>query len=412
MTVGHGQSLWHVRDFRTFMLGETVSEFGGTVGSFALPLAVLIATGSALHAGLTSASAVAGSILCSVVAGAWVDSHSRRNVMSWTVAVRVLTWTTMGVCLSTKGFQLQVFIPVAFLGGAASALFNSAQAGALKEIVAPQDFPRAVAAIDGRNAAADLAGAPVGGVLIGFGAYVPALFNALSFLASFVAIRLIRADLGTPSLPDLRTVMQRVGDGYRYVWSRVEYRSLVSQAILSNFGNIAFTFALILILQQDRQPTWAIGLVTTGTAASGLIGALLAGRIVARYRIATIITAAESLRFTTLIAVIVWHDNMITCIALTAAGFILTPAANAAERAYMSITTPGHLQGRVASFDQLVGSSLAPLAPLAAGILITAVAPTAALATFTAMVGLAVVVTLTSRATRRLPYISAITEQS
>ncbi|MCA1836945.1 MAG: hypothetical protein LC721_11710, partial [Actinobacteria bacterium] len=66
-------------------------------------------------------------------------------------------------------------------------------------------------------------------VNISWGAHIPVLFNAFSFLASFVAIRLIRADLGKPSMPDVRTVLQRIGDGYRYVWHRTAYRSLVLQ---------------------------------------------------------------------------------------------------------------------------------------------------------------------------------------
>jgi hypothetical protein len=107
-----------------------------------------------------------------------------------------------------------------------------------------------------------------------------------------------------------------------------------------------------------------------------------------------------------------WHDNVLACIAFTAVGLILTPAANAAERGYMGITTPDHLQGRVTSFDQLVGMSLVPLAPLIAGILITTIDATLALAFFTALIGLAVVTMISSRAVRRLPRVSRLTEET
>jgi MFS family permease len=404
-----GQRLWRLHDFRTLMAGETVSELGGTVGSFALPLAVLMATGSPFDAGAVTASAIAGSIVCSTVAGAWADAHSRRQVMLCTLAVRVLTWTAMGLFLLTGNVRLYAFVPLAFAGGAATALFGSAQAGALKAIVAPRDFPRAVAAIDGRNAAADLVGAPLGGVLVAWGAYLPALVNAGSFLASWAAIRAIRADLGTPSPPGARTAVERIGDGYRYVWRQVAYRSLILQAVLSNFGNNAFTFALLLILQAEHQPPWAIGLVPTGTAVSGLAGALLSGRIVDRFPISTIIIGAETLRFASLVGVSLWHDNVLECVAVAAAGFVLTPAANAAERGFLAIATPDHLQGRVASFDQFAGMSLVPLAPLAAGVAVTAVGPTPALAFFAALVGLAAVTMVSSRSARRLPRVSTLT---
>jgi MFS family permease len=296
-------NLWRLRDFRTLMIGETISELGGTVGSFALPLAVLIATGSPLAAGLITTSAITGSIVCSIVAGAWADSHSRRKVMLWTLAVRILTWASMGLCLLTVGVRLYAFVPLAFVGGVATALFTAAQAGALKRVVPPEDYPRAVATMDGRNAAADLAGSPLGGVLLAGGASTPVLFNACSFLASAIAIRMIRADLSKPSPPDVRTVVERIGDGYRYVWRQVPYRLLILQGVLTNFGSNSFTFALILILQRDHQQPWAIGLVQTGTAASGLVGALLAGRIVDRFTISTTVIGADTLRFATLVGV-------------------------------------------------------------------------------------------------------------
>lgn len=277
-------------------------------------------------------------------------------------------------------------------------------------VVPPRDYPRAVATIDGRNGAADLAGAPLAGVLIAWGTYIPVLFNACSFLASAIAIQMIRADLGKPSLPDARTFIERIGDGYRCVWRHAPYRLLILQGTLSNFANNAFTFALILILQQDHQQPWMIGLVQTGTAASALVGAVLAGPIVDRFKISTTILGAETLRFVSLVGVTLWHDHILRCIALTAVGFILTPAANSAERGYMAITTPDHLQGRVASFDQLVGSSLVPFAPLTAGILIATFDPTLALAAFTALIGLAVIIMLSSPATRRLPRVSSLSE--
>jgi len=64
----------------------------------------------------------------------------------------------------------------------------------------------------------------------------------------------------------------------------------------------------------------------------------------------------------------------------------------------------------VASFDQLVGAALVPLAPLTAGILIAAFDPTVALGSCTALIGLAVLALLSSRAVRRLPHVSSLTE--
>lgn len=402
--------LWRNRDFRTLMFGETVSEFGNTVGTFALPLVVVIGTGSAFYAGVVVAAGMAGSMLCSVFAGAWVDSHSRRNVMLLSLAIRITTWTILGTTLLVSTVNLYLFIPLGFAGGVASALFRSAEAGALKVVVPPADYPRAAAVVEGRGAAADLGGAPLGGLLVGLSTYVPFFFNAMTFVASLVSLLMVRADLGKPTVPDVRTFLNRVTDGYRYIWRRTAYRSLILTATLSNFSINAFNFSLILILQRQQYDLWQIGLVQTGTAVGALLGVLFAGPIVDRLKISTTVVLASVLRLAALVGVTLWHDRLVVVIILMAIGVMLTPAANSAEGAYMAITTPSNFQGRVASFNQLIGSSLIPLTPIVAGALLATLHPTVVLSVLSAISGIALVAIISSRAIRGLPRVSSLEE--
>lgn len=404
------QRLLRNRDFRILMIGETVSEVGGTVGSFALPLVVILETGSAFSAGLVSAASMAGAILCSIIAGGLVDSYSRRFVMICSQAVRIATWSTLGVTLLVSGVNLAIFIPVGFIGGVASSLFRAAEAGVVKAVVPSEDYPRAAAAINGRGAAADLGGAPLGGILIALNTFVPFFFNALSFIVSIVSISLIRTSLGKPTARDLRSFLGRVADGYRYVWQRAAYRSLLLTHTLSNFAINAFTFSLIIVLQRQQHALWEIGLLQTGTALSVLFGASIAGPVVDRFRISTALAGSAILRLAALASVAIWHEQIAVCIILMAAGLLLTPASGAAESAYMAITTPDEFQGRVASFEQLVGSSLIPLAPLASGAMLAALDPRAVLWILVGVTSIAVVARLSSRAIMGLPHVSSLVE--
>jgi len=243
-------------------------------------------------------------------------------------------------------------------------------------------------AIDGRNAAADLAGAPLSGALVAWGAAISPADSRGQFPRFGGGYPGDPRRSGQALDPDVRTAFERIGDDYRYGWRQVAFRLLVLPGVLTNFGSNAYAFALILILQRGRQPPWTIGFVQTGAAVSGIVGALVAGRIVDRFPISTTVIGADAPRFATLAAVTLWHDNVVACIALTAVGLILTPRPNGA----MWRSRPDeHLQGRVA-FDQLVGMSLAPLA----------------WAISTELVGLAVVTMISSRSVRRLPLVSGL----
>lgn len=397
-------------DFRKFMLGETISELGNAVGSFALPLGVLITTGSAIGSGVVMAAAIGGSITCSVVAGGWTDGHDRRKVLIWTSVARFATWTMMGLCLLTVGAPMLIFVPLAILGGVASALFGSAQAGALRSMLAPTQYPRAVGVIDGRNSAVDLIGAPLGGSILSLSTSLPFIGNAVTFLASALAIAAVRADLGSPSASRGVPFWTSVRGGYAYVWSRIEYRTLILASSFSNFAVNAFTFSLVLALQRNGHPNWQIGLLTSGTAVAAMGGAMMTGPALERISVARALRISGIVRVASFVGIVFAKDSVPVVVAFLALGTIFSPISNAAERSYMALTTPPHFQGRVASFEQFVGSCLVPAAPLAAGLLLASTSITFTLTVFAILAAVESIVLLASRHVAQLPHVSDLSE--
>jgi len=76
--------------------------------------------------------------------------------------------------------------------GALSGRRGGGEAGALKVLISKDQFPSAISAIEGRHAAADLAGGPLGAFLLGISLSLPFLFNAVSFLGSLLGILAIK----------------------------------------------------------------------------------------------------------------------------------------------------------------------------------------------------------------------------
>ena len=75
------RSLWRDRRFRTFWIGETLSQFGDRISELALPLiAVVLLDASPTQVGLLTA-AVWGPNLVSLFVGSWVDQQPRKRLL-------------------------------------------------------------------------------------------------------------------------------------------------------------------------------------------------------------------------------------------------------------------------------------------------------------------------------------------
>ncbi|MEU4745184.1 MFS transporter, partial [Actinosynnema sp. NPDC023658] len=75
-------SLWSHRDFRLLWAGDTISQFGSTIGRTVLPLlAVGALAATPFEMGVLSAAGTAAFLLIGLPAGVWVDRLSRRPVM-------------------------------------------------------------------------------------------------------------------------------------------------------------------------------------------------------------------------------------------------------------------------------------------------------------------------------------------
>lgn len=403
-------SLWRNRDYLLLTCGETVSALGSAVAAFALPLVVFTATGSPLLTGLVATAGVLGNVLGALVVGAWVDRNSRRVAMMTSLAIRTATWFTLAALVASGRVVVPLFVVVAFLGGAATALFRSGEAGALKELIGRDQFPTAMSVIEGRTAAASLAGGPLGAGLLTLAISLPLWFNSASFLSSMAAVAAIRASLGRPAHRPAQRFRDSIGDGFRFIWGQRAYRWVITGWALSNFGVNGFNFALVLILRQRGEPFWVIGVLESCVAASILAGTFLVPPVTRRYSVGRIIVASSVVMAGAAALIAVLHHHVAAVLVLTAVAYLLTPASNAASLSYLAIVTPPEYQGRVAAAEEFASGALLPLSTIAGGFLLHNLTASGTLSTLAAVITLSCLVLLFSRAVRQLPLLTQASE--
>ncbi|MGO4427161.1 MFS transporter, partial [Streptomyces sp. MCAF7] len=79
------------RDYRLFLISQTISNVGSSFTAFGLPLLVFRLTGSAVNLALTTVAGFLPYILFGLVIGAWVDRVDRRRALVGAVVARGLT---------------------------------------------------------------------------------------------------------------------------------------------------------------------------------------------------------------------------------------------------------------------------------------------------------------------------------
>jgi MFS family permease len=269
----------HAPDFRRLWGSHTVSLLGDQIRTLALPLAAVLV----LHAGpgqmgLLTAAGTQPALLFSLLAGAASDRYGRRRrTMVLADLLRAALLATVPVAAVFGTLSLTQLYLVAFGTGTLSVLFDVADASMFVAVVPRERFVAANSLIHGSRAASYLAGPSLGGLLVqAVGAPLALLADAVSFLASAVLLRGIRAS----EPPTERTGLAGLVGGLSYLRRSATIRATLAGTAVMNLFNFAFAalFTLYATTALGISPG-TLGLVLGAGAIGSLLGAFLTPRL-------------------------------------------------------------------------------------------------------------------------------------
>lgn len=374
------------RDFNLLWSGGTLSDLGSYTSLLAIPLLVLAITGSAAQAGIvgTISAIVRGGVR--LPAGALADRWNRRRVLLVSDAARLSLFALLGACVLLDWASLWLVVVVVAVAAVFDVLFSPAEMAAIARLVPAEQLPDAFARNEARSYGATLAGPPVGGVLYAVGRAVPFLFDAATYLVSFLAVLAIRAPVQDKRSEGPRqSLLADVKEGLSHVFRDTFLRAVLLVAAPLNFAVTGSLFTMTITLREHGVSATLIGLAQGVIGVGGFLGALAAPRLQRRLSLRLLVTVTCWALLGSLILASVLVGHLAMAIVITA-GLLLAPASNAVLFGRIGATTPDHLQGRVVSVVLLAATTAASLAPLGCGLLIDHLSGT------TAMVLCAVVV--------------------
>ena len=352
------------RSYMLLMSGLTAESLGAGIALFAVPLVAYGITGSVVQAGLVAAVGQAGALLATLPAGVVADRVDRRRLVVGAATVGALLWATVAVTAATGALTAWHLAAVLFGASVVGALVDPATSGAFRSVVPVPQLPTALAAAQGRDAAASLLSGPVGGVLYAVAHAVPLAAAAIGHLATAVCTWFVREPLnGDVAEARATRPAAALREGLQFVWSVPLFRALLGLFVVINVAFGGLMVGINLELVSTGTAPILIGLVDLAVGAGVLAGAVLAPRLVARFRAGALVVVALGVLAAGVVTMAALQ-SYVAYLAVLPVAVLLVPAVNAGLSGYAAAITPPQMQGRLASVMGLTGLAAGPLVPL------------------------------------------------
>ena len=374
-------SLRRNRDFVLLEAGRLLSSGGSSFSSVAYPLLVLSLTHSPAKAGLVSFARLLPMPLLGLLAGVAADRWDRRRIMLAADAVRALAIGALAIVVVSDPL-LWAIAALAFAEGAGEAFFTASQIGAVRAVVPGAQLPAAVGVQQARSATVGIAGPPAGGALFGVARALPFVADAASYLFSFLSLLAIRTRFQeTRERTDARLRTQ-LAEGFRFLWRQPFVRTTSFLYAIGNFTIPGILFVLVVAARQRGLSGGAVGALLAAFSGCVLVGSLASGLVRRRLGARTIILA-EQYTGLAVIAFLVRPSVFVLAVAILPQAFVL-PITDTVVVSRRIVITPDRLLGRVEAVRSTIARTAAPLGPLVAGVLASAVSNRAAIGLFAA----------------------------
>lgn len=387
------------RNYVRLWTGSAISGLGSQLSVLAYPLLVLALHGGAARAGAVGTCSLVARMVFRAPGGHLTDRADWRWLMVRMDLIRLLAVGSVPLAAGLGWLTFPQLLVVAVVEGTATAFFRPAGTVALRDVVPKEQLRAAFSLGQSRSATIDLLGPMVGGALFGLMHELPFIIDASTYAVSAVLLLSLRV---TPRERTAPKGDKRVSAGLRWLLGQPEVVRVLLFTSLLNVVATAAEVGVVITLNQRGTKSAVIGTVLACAGVGGIVGSLLAPRILG--------WAKDHWLF--IVVGGVWAAGL--------AGFALDPAPQVIAPLLVLLlmvtpvvgirlgeTTlgqaPRELIGRISTAEETVTTGLASAGPFLAGLAIGGLGASAAwsgMAVLCAVAGIAGAVPL-SRFARR-----------
>jgi predicted MFS family arabinose efflux permease len=273
-----------VPGFAALYTSLVVGRVSGQMVAITLVLFVLARYNSPQLAGLTVFLAVAPGLVVSPLAGALLDRYGRARLVMLDYLIAAATGLAVAGLSWRHALPSVLLLTIVFVSSLTLPLSNSG-ARALFPVLAPRHLWERANALDSSgHVIATLLGAPLAGILVGFAGPEWAL---VATAAGYAMAAGLISRVHDPVAPDAgrRSVLVDAARGLAYVVRNATLRGLALTLSTFNLGWGILNIAIpVLVLNRLHEGPATVGILWGVMGASGLVSALVTGRINSRGR--------------------------------------------------------------------------------------------------------------------------------
>ncbi len=363
-------SLWRNRAYVTVLFGQGLSALGDAVSVTALPLLVVMLTGSGTQMGLVGVLQTVPYLLFGLPAGALADRWDRRRTMLLCDLGRGLLIALIPLSMLLGIPTMPVVYAVAAPISALAVLFMAAYTASVPSLVGRAQIGAASSYFQAFASLGFILGPGIAGLLAATIGPGPTLaVDAASFGVSALALGFVRRPFRTSERSEVGSMRAEIVEGLKYI---LHHNTL--RAIIAFWGCISIFMAPIIpvmtyYITVDRDlPASSLGLVISAYGAGSLLGSVAAARF-AKGRLGRLLLAGN-----VLLGGAVLINAFLVNMPMMLTGALFIGVADAIVLvAYMTLRatlTPDELLGRVSSTARVLSFGVAALGMFVGGVLL------------------------------------------
>ncbi len=373
----HFTGLWRHPDFLKLWVGETISLLGSQVTFLAVPLtAAMTLNATPLQMGTLGTVQYIPWLLVGLLAGAWVDRLRRRPVMVAADLGRTVLLGLIPLAAVAGILRMGHLYVVGFFVGILNVFFDVAYAAYLPTLVPRDRLVEGNSKLQVSTSISEISGPGLAGGLVQLvTAPLAIAVDALSFLVSALSLTWIGTPEPKPTpTDDSHNILAEIREGLRLVFSNPILRAFALASVTTNFFVDVHLAVFVLYATRELGISPVIlGSIYAVASVGGLLGSLVAARLVKWRGLGPVIVGAQILVTLAVLAIPLsgrqfWVAVPLIVIAEALWGFaVVVYVVNTVS--LRQAITPNQFQGRVTASLRFVTWGVAPLGFLLGGIL-------------------------------------------
>ena len=366
--VSHALRALRHRDFRLFIIGQSISLIGTWMQQVAVGWLVYRLTSSPVLLGLVGFVAQGPSFFLAPLAGVLADRHNKRRIVLVTQVVMMVQAIALGaLVLSGRVTMVWIVLLMSVLGATIGFDTPARQSFLIEMVQDRDDLPNAIALNSSMFNLARLIGPAIAGLaiaVVGEGWVI--LLNGISYVAVLASLLLMRAGPPAARAPRGR-VLGHMAEGFRYAFGFPPIRMVLTHVAVVSLFAVPFTVLLPVVAGETLGGgPETLGFLMSAIGLGALIGALyLASRSSVR-GLGRIIALTAMLFGASLLAVSVSRLLWLSVLCLGLAGFGMM-AQMASSNTVLQTIVDDDKRGRIMSLYTMAFLGVSPIGSLLAG---------------------------------------------